>query len=66
MEAVLGTAEILAKTKSTWHGTLMVIGQPAEETLSGAKAMVDDGLLTQFPKPDVAVALSTAIKNRSR
>jgi amidohydrolase len=57
MAAVLGTAEILAQTKSTWHGTLMVIGQPAEETLSGAKAMLDDGLLTRFPKPDVAVAL---------
>jgi amidohydrolase len=57
MAAVLGTAEILAQTKSTWHGTLMVIGQPAEETLSGAKAMVDDGLLTRFPRPDVAIAL---------
>ena len=57
MAAVVGTAEILAHTKSTWHGTLMVIGQPAEETLSGAKAMVDDGLLTRFPKPDVAIAL---------
>src|ERR1700722_8288703 len=42
MAAVVGTAEILARTKSTWHGTLMVIGQPAEETVSGAKAMVDD------------------------
>jgi amidohydrolase len=57
MAAVVGTAEILAHTKSTWHGTLMVIGQPAEETVSGAKAMVNDGLLTRFPKPDVAVAL---------
>lgn len=57
MAAVTGTAEILAQTKSTWHGTLMVIGQPAEETLTGAKAMLDDGLLTRFPKPDVAVAL---------
>ena len=57
MAAVLGTAEILAQTKSTWRGTLMMIGQPAEETLSGAKAMVDDGLFNRFPKPDVAVAL---------
>lgn len=57
MAAVLGTAEILAKTVNTWHGTFMVIGQPAEETLSGAKAMIDDGFLTRFPKPDVGVAL---------
>jgi amidohydrolase len=57
MATVLGTAEILMRTKGTWHGTLMVIGQPAEETLSGAKAMIDDGLLTRFPRPDVAIAL---------
>src|SRR6266536_259442 len=34
MAAIVGTAEIMAKTKSTWHGTLMLIGQPAEETIS--------------------------------
>jgi amidohydrolase len=47
----------MAHSKGTWHGTLMLIGQPAEETIGGAKAMIDDGLLTRFPKPDVAVAL---------
>ncbi len=57
MAAVLGTAEILARTKSTWSGTLMVIGQLAEETGSGAKAMIDDGVFTRFTKPDVAVGL---------
>lgn len=57
MAAMLGTAEIMAKDKSTWHGTLILIGQPAEETISGAKWMLDDGLLTRFPKPDVIVAL---------
>ncbi len=57
MAAVFGTAEILAQTKRTWSGTLMVIGQPAEETVSGAKAMIDDGIFTRFPKPDMAVAL---------
>ena len=57
MAALLGTAEIMAKEKSTWHGTLILIGQPAEETISGAKWMIDDGLLTRFPKPDVIVAL---------
>jgi hippurate hydrolase len=57
MAAILGTAEIMAHSKNTWHGTLMLIGQPAEETISGADAMVRDGLFTRFPKPDVAVAL---------
>src|SRR5271155_800197 len=57
MAAIFGTAAIMAHSKSTWHGTLMLIGQPAEETISGAKGMLDDGLLTRFPKPDVAVAL---------
>jgi amidohydrolase len=57
MAALLGTAEIMARSKNTWHGTLMLIGQPAEETITGAKAMIDDGLFTRFPKPDVAVAM---------
>jgi len=57
MASLLGTAEIMAKEKNAWHGTLILIGQPAEETISGAKWMIDDGLLTRFPKPDVIVAL---------
>jgi hippurate hydrolase len=57
MASILGTAAIMAHSKDTWHGTLMLIGQPAEETISGAKAMLEDGLLTRFPRPDVAVAL---------
>ena len=57
MASLLGTAEIMARTKNNWHGTLMLIGQPAEETISGAKSMVADGLLTRFPKPDIGVAL---------
>src|SRR5579864_6785614 len=57
MAAILGTAEIMARSKNTWHGTLMLIGQPAEEAIGGAKAMIADGLFTRFPKPDVAVAL---------
>ena len=57
MASLLGAAEIMAHSKNTWHGTLMLIGQPAEETIAGAKAMVNDGLFTRFPKPDVAVAL---------
>jgi len=57
MAAIVGTAAIMAHSKDTWHGTLMLIGQPAEETISGAKAMIADGFLKRFPKPDVGVAL---------
>src|SRR5229473_8097238 len=57
MAAILGTAAVMARSKDTWHGTLMLIGQPAEETIGGAKGMIDDGLLKRFPKPDVAVAM---------
>ena len=57
MASMLGTAAIMAHSKNSWHGTLMLIGQPAEETIGGAKAMLDDGLLKRFPRPDVAVAM---------
>src|SRR5215471_7702243 len=57
MASLLGAAEIMARSKNTWHGTLVLIGQPAEETISGAERMLKDGLFTRFPKPDVAVAL---------
>jgi len=57
MASILGTAEIMAHSKDTWHGTLMLIGQPAEETIGGAKGMLADGLLTRFAKPDIALAL---------
>ena len=57
MSSWWGTAAIMARTKDTWHGTLMLIAQPAEETISGAKRMVEDGLFTRFPKPNIGVAL---------
>ncbi len=60
MAALVGTAEIMAKTKSEWHGTLMLICQPAEERVMGAKMMVEDGLFTRFPKPSIGLALHTA------
>ena len=53
----LGTAKMLAEMKDQWHGTLEMIGQPAEETIDGAKALLDDGLYTRFPRPDYALAL---------
>ena len=57
MAAFMGTATVMAHSKDSWHGTLILIGQPAEETISGAKKMIEDGLLTRFPKPDVGVAM---------
>jgi amidohydrolase len=57
VSALVGTAGIMAHSRDTWHGTLILIGQPAEETIAGAKAMVGDGLFEKFPRPDAAVAL---------
>ena len=57
MAALVATADIMAHSKQTWHGTLMLIGQPAEETISGAKKMIADGRFTRFPKPAIGVAL---------
>jgi len=57
MSSLFGTAAIMAHSKDSWHGTLMLLAQPAEEIITGAKKMVDDGLFTRFPKPDLGVAL---------
>ena len=57
MSALVATGAIMAHSRDTWHGTLMLVGQPAEETLSGAKAMIRDGIFTRLPRPDVALAL---------
>jgi hippurate hydrolase len=50
---LMGAATVLAGTRDEWTGTLMLIFQPAEETGRGAQAMIDAGLVTRFPKPDV-------------
>jgi hippurate hydrolase len=57
MASLVGAAAVMAHSKDTWHGTLMLIGQPAEETISGARKMIDEGLFTRFPKPSVGIAL---------
>jgi amidohydrolase len=57
MTTLLGTAKVLADLKSQWHGTVMLVGQPAEEVVRGADGMLADGLYTRFPRPDYAVAL---------
>jgi len=57
MSTLIGTAETLAKLKDRWHGTLMFVGQPAEETVTGAQAMLNDNLYARFGKPDYAIAI---------
>jgi amidohydrolase len=57
MASWVGTATTLLAMKDRWHGTLMFVAQPAEETVTGAQAMLDDGLYTKFGKPDYAFAL---------
>src|SRR5579862_8078675 len=57
MSAWAGTARLMAEHRDRWHGTLMLVGQPAEEGGGGASAMLKDGLFTRFPRPDFAIAL---------
>jgi len=59
MAAWVGTAQALVQLKARWRGTLVFVGQPAEEEISGAKAMLADGLFTRFPRPDFGFALHT-------
>ena len=60
MTAWIGTAQLLAERRDQWSGTLVMILQPAEEIGEGAKAMLDDGLYTRFPKPDYVLAFHDA------
>jgi amidohydrolase len=57
MAAWSGTARLMAEHRDRWHGTLVMIGQPAEEVLAGAAAMLKDGLFTRFPRPDFALSI---------
>jgi len=54
---LIGTAKMLAQLKNQWHGTVMLIGQPAEEVVKGAQGMLNGGLFEQFGKPDYAIAI---------
>lgn len=54
---LIGTARAMAASKDKWHGTLMLIGQPSEETIDGAKAMLADHLYERFGKPDLVIGL---------
>ena len=57
MTSLVGAARQLAARKDSWSGTLVLIGQPAEEIGEGALAMIEDGLYERFPKPDAVLAL---------
>jgi hippurate hydrolase len=57
MTGLVGAAKQLAARQDDWSGTLVLIGQPAEERGGGARAMLEDGLYVRFPKPDYALAL---------
>ncbi len=57
MTVWIGAATVLARDRSSWHGTLVMIGQPAEEVGGGAEAMLADGLFTRFPRPDAVLAV---------
>jgi len=60
MTTFIGTARRLSAMKDQWSGTLVMILQPGEETGEGARLMLEDGLYTRFPKPDVALAFHDA------
>ncbi|HEX8480195.1 MAG TPA: amidohydrolase [Telluria sp.] len=57
MAAWYGTAKLMADNRKAWSGTLMLVGQPSEESVAGAAAMLKDGLFTRFPKPDYALSM---------
>jgi hippurate hydrolase len=52
---LVGATTLFAQQRDAWHGTVLAVFQPAEETAVGAQAMIDDGLFTRFPKPDVVL-----------
>jgi len=56
MSAWYGTAKLMAENRKAWSGTLMLVGQPSEENVHGAEAMLKDGLFKRFPKPDYALS----------
>ncbi len=60
MTVFVGTARRLVAMKDQWAGTLVMIGQPAEERGAGARAMLEDGLFERFPRPDYNIALHTS------
>src|SRR5690606_2408069 len=52
---LMGASALFSRQRDAWHGTLMEVFQPGEETAQGARAMLADGLLERFPKPDIVL-----------
>lgn len=63
--SLVGTAKLMAENKDEWSGTLVLIAQPAEERISGARMMLEDGLYERFPKPDYALAFHVSANQPS-
>ena len=63
MAAFIGTAQNLVAARNDWSGTLVMIGQPAEERGTGARAMIADGLFERFPRPDYNLALHVSAEH---
>lgn len=57
MTSLVGTARVLTALRDQWRGTVIFIGQPAEERGGGARAMLRDGLFARFPKPEACVSI---------
>jgi hippurate hydrolase len=60
MTALVGAARVLGALTDRWNGTLVLLGQPSEEMVSGAARMIGDGLYSRFPRPDAALAFHVA------
>jgi hippurate hydrolase len=60
MACFIGTARLLSQQRAGWRGTLVMVGQPAEERVLGARLILRAGLFSKFPKPDKALALHCA------
>src|SRR5438045_2173509 len=66
MSTLIGTARALGKLRDKWHGTILFVGQPAEEMVGGARAMLKDGLCTRWPKPDYALGFHDKDRKSTR
>ncbi len=57
MTILVGVARLFSEIRERWAGTLVLVGQPSEEMVSGAKRMIEEGIYTRFPRPDAGLAL---------
>lgn len=62
MTSLIGAARVLSELKDSWKGRIVFVGQPAEESMAGAKDMIEEGLFLKFPCPDYCLATHVAPK----